>query len=347
MTTQAKKSKILNNKPVVVSRREKAEFTRSKHLSNSLLKAIEEQLIQQQQSLLFLNRRGSARIIACSNCGWRAVCPDCSLPITMHEDAFELRCHTCGYKQKAPISCPECNNIDIIYLGPGTKTLEKELNHFFPEARIARFDSDNLTHERLDKQIQHIKDGSIDIIIGTQILVKGFDMPKLSLVCVVDADSSLSFPDFTTEEKTYQLINQAIGRVGRGHVTGNTVVQTVDPTSKLLKQALSKDWNTFYQDQITDRKKHNFPPFTFLLKLECKRKSHASVIQAAQRLKSSIVTQFPDVTVLGPTPSFYEKQSGYFVWQLVIKSPHRSQLVAIISQLPNGWKYNIDPTHLL
>lgn len=344
---QAKGDTVKNNSPIIVSKKDKAEFTKSSYLSNTLINGIASQLELGQQSLLFLNRRGSARVVMCSACGWRASCPNCDLPLTLHEDSFEIRCHTCGYHQSAPLECPECSNVDILFVGPGTKALEKNLTELFPSAKIARFDSDNLTHERLDKQLSAIKEGTIDIIIGTQVLVKGFDIPKLGLVGIVDADASLSFPDFSTEEKTFQLINQAIGRAGRGHVTGNVIVQTLDPTSELLKQALESNWDDFMADQLAFRKQHNFPPFTFVLKLECQRKSRASAQTSANKLKEKILTAFPDVTVLGPTPSFYEKQSGSYSWQLILKSPLRSRLLQIIESLPSGWKHNIDPTHLL
>jgi primosomal protein N' (replication factor Y) len=331
----------------IVSRQHKQEFTTSKYLSTTLIHEITQQLKKRQQSLLFLNRRGSARVVVCSNCGWRAVCPKCDLPVTLHEDSFTLRCHTCGYNQPAPTQCPDCSNVDILYLSPGTKGLEKELSRLFPGATIARFDSDNLTNERLDKQLDAIKSGYIDIIVGTQILVKGFDITNLSLVGIIDADATLSFPDFSTEEQTFQLITQAIGRVGRGHVNGTIVLQAFDSTNPLLHQALTKDWQTFYDTQLALRKAHNFPPFTFLLQLECRRKNRQSAQKAAASLRHILETFHSDITILGPTPSYREKQNGYYSWQLVIKSLSRSTLITIIEALPSGWKYNIDPSHLL
>ncbi len=334
-------------KPVVVNKRDKSEFTKSPFLSNSLLTLIKEQLTKKQQSLLFLNRRGSARVIACNKCGWRALCPNCELPLTLHEDIFTIRCHTCGYQSTPPTQCPECDNLDIVFFGPGTKALEKELHKLFPDASVLRFDGDNLTHERLDKHLSSIQDGKVDIIIGTQILVKGFDIPRLGLVGIVDADASLSFPDFSTEENTYQLVSQAMGRVGRGHVDGNIVVQTIEPESPVLQQAIKRDWQFFYESQLSMRQAHNFPPFTFLLKLECSRKQRKSAETAANKLKKILEEKDAKITILGPTPSFREKNQNGYTWQLVIKSPFRSELLKIIKELPSGWKYDIDPTHLL
>lgn len=347
MTEIANQDKTTEVQKLVISRQDQSEFTRSSLLSTSLINEIRRQLQAGQQSLLFLNRRGSAKVIACNQCSWRAMCPTCDLPLTFHEDTFVMRCHTCGYNTKAPTRCPDCGNTDIVFYGPGTKTIQKEVTKLFPEARVARFDSDNLTHERLGKNLNLIQSGEIDIIIGTQILVKGFDIPKLGLVGIVDADASLTFPDFATEEKTYQLISQAAGRVGRGHLPGVVIMQSLQPKSPLIKQAMARDWNNFYKNQLEIRKKHVFPPYTFLLKLECSRKRRDSASTAAQKLKAILASHHQDVTILGPTPAFKEKIGSQYTWQLVIKSPRRSTLLNIIDNLPSGWHYDIDPTHLL
>lgn len=347
MTDSAKTSTTNRVDTKVVNRKDKLEFGTSPHISNTLLNEITTQLSKKQQSLLFLNRRGSARVIACNNCGWRALCPNCELPLTLHEDIFALQCHTCGYRTNVPTQCPECNNLDIIFYGPGTKAVEKEIQRIFPEAKVARFDGDNLTHERLDKHFDAVQQGTIDIIIGTQILIKGFDIPQLGLVGIIDADSSLSFPDFRTEEQSYQVISQASGRVGRGHVQGTVVVQTLTPDSPLLMSALNKDWESFYSQQLQTRKLHHFPPFTFLLKLECLRKRQESAASNAAKLKKHLSDTHPAVQVLGPAPAFRERQQQMYSWQLVIKSTRRSTLLEIIADLPSGWKYDIDPTHLL
>lgn len=331
----------------LVNKVDKKEFTKSSILSNTLILQIKQQLEKNQQSLLFLNRRGSAKIIICTECSWRKLCPNCDLPMTLHEDSFLVMCHTCGKKESAPICCKECNNPNIIYLGPGTKSVEKEINNLFPEASIARFDGDNKVAEKLDKHTKSIVNGSIDIIIGTQVLVKGFDIPKLGLVGIIDADSSLSFPDFSAEERTFQLISQAIGRVGRGHTRGVVVLQSFQPKSAIIKQSTSKDWECFYAEQLSQRKSHNFPPFTFLLKLECSRKKQQSVKIASNKLVDQLNSQFQNITILGPSPAFKEKRGGEFTWQVIVKSSRRSILVDIINKLPSGWKYDIDPTQLL
>ncbi len=347
MTELATTTNTAKTQTKIINKQNKAEFALSSFLSTSMIKAIKQQLKKGNQSLLFLNRRGSAKVIACTQCGWRALCPNCELPLTFHADKYTMRCHTCGKTIKALTACPECSNSDIVYYGPGTKKIESEVRKLFPDAKIARFDGDNPSQERLDKKLADIQNNQFDIIIGTQVLIKGFDIPCLGLVGIIDADTTLSFPDFATEEKTYQMLSQTIGRVGRGHTTGSVIIQTLYPDSQLLKQVIDKDWQSFYAIQIKQRKKHRFPPFTFLLKLECSRKKYNSVVSATTKLKAQIIKKYPSVSLLGPSPAFKEKQGGVYTWQIIIKSPRRSLLLKIIEELPSGWNYDIDPTHLL
>lgn len=347
MMKLATPNKAKSNKLLLINKRDKEEFVQSSFLSNTLIKELHKQLKTNQQSLLFLNRRGSAKIVACTECGWRDLCPSCELPLTFHEDKFIMRCHTCGRSKKAPTSCPDCSNTNIIYSGPGTKKVENEIRKLFPYAVIARFDKDNLTQDRLDKKLVDIQDNKIDIIVGTQVLIKGFDIPNLGLVGVLDADSSLSFPDFTTDEKTYQILAQTIGRVGRGHTDSVVVIQTLQPQSKLISHVTTKSWEKFYNQQIKARQEHKFPPFTFLLKLECSKKKYENVINATTTLKTLLLNKYPNITILGPSPAFKEKRGGMYTWQLIVRSSRRSVLIQIIKGLPSGWKYDIDPTHLL
>lgn len=331
----------------IIDKRDRSEFTRSDSISTSLLHAIEDQLKKEQQSLIFINRRGSARVVACRQCGWRSLCPLCDLPLILHEDTFTLRCHTCGFTTKPVSSCPTCNNSEIIYSSPGTKGIEKEIKKMLPNAMVARFDGDNLTDERIDKKFADINSGKVDILIGTQVLVKGFDLPRLGLVGIIDADSNLSMPDFSTEERTYQLIRQATGRVNRGHIPGTVIIQSLHPNSPLITQAASKNWPEFYASQIEARRDHKFPPFVFLLKLQCTRKKRDAALAAAQHLKNTLAHDYPNVQILGPAPASKEKAFSSYTWQIVVKSKDRSRLVRIVEELPSGWKYDLDPSHLL
>ncbi len=347
MLKLANKNNHAKVKKIIINKLDKTEFTSSKILSSSLINLINLNLKSNNQILLFLNRRGSSKLIACINCGWRAICKNCDLNLTFHKDKFKLICHTCGFNSNVPAFCPDCKNPDIIFSGPGTKSVEAEIKKLFPHVNVNRFDSDNLTADRLDTKLKAIINGKIDIIIGTQILVKGLDIPRLGLVGIVDADASMVFPDFATEEKTYQLLSQAIGRVGRGHLPGTVLIQSMSPSSVLLTQSITKNWDDFYSSQLKQRKQHNFPPYTFLLKLECSRKQRKSAISATENLKTNLVNKYPTITVLGPVPNFQERHKATYTWQLVIKSPRRSILLRIITNLPSGWRYYLDPSHLL
>jgi primosomal protein N' (replication factor Y) (superfamily II helicase) len=347
MNSPAVKSASHQVKTSVIAANNKTQFNRNHYLSDKLLKAIEARLSRGEQSLMFLNRRGTARLVLCQNCSWQALCPNCDLPLTYHGDGFVMRCHTCGYKASAPTKCPVCASTDIIYKSMGTKAVVEALQKLFPNARIQRFDSDSKKAERLEQHYKAIKAGDIDILVGTQILVKGLDLPKLSLVGVISADHSLSFPDYTAEERAFQQLSQILGRVGRGHIEGEAIIQTFRPDSLAIGAAIGKSWDIFYESQIKERQKFMFPPFCYLLKLTCTRKSINSARSAAVKLHQDLNKLPLKMQVIGPTPSFYEKSAKGFTWQLVIKSKNRSELLEVIKNLPSGWSFDIDPEDLL
>ncbi len=340
-------TKPVKRNVTTVDLKDAGQFTRSSHLSLPLVAAITQSLERHEQSMLYLNRRGTARVAFCPSCGWQALCPHCDLPLVYHGDDHRLRCHTCGYSQPAIVTCPSCGNTDLAFRTFGTKAIVDEVHRLFPEARIKRFDTDNIKSERLEKQYGSLANGDVDIIIGTQMIAKGLDLPLLSTLGIILADASLYLPDFTSEERTYQLLNQVMGRVGRGHVASHVIVQTYNPTSPLLQAALEDDWSTFYNSEITERKKYFFPPFSYLLKLTTSRKSSLAAEQAAERLQHTLTAQFKTVVVDGPAPAFRERVAGSFVWQLVVRSRQRTVLLEIIAMLPNGWTYDIDPADLM
>lgn len=323
-------------------------FCRNPAISDLLLDHIQTSLKNKQQVLLFLNRRGTARLALCQNCGWHAACPNCDIALTYHNDTHQLKCHTCGYVQPAVTSCPECKSTDISYRSIGTKMIEQQITQLFPDARTQRFDSDNLKSERLEQQYQAIHAGDIDILIGTQLLIKGLDLPLLGVVGILAADSSLYFPDYNAEEQTFQMLSQAMGRVGRGHTsTSNVVVQTYNPDNKTLLASVKNDWQLFYSQQIAERKQFGFPPFTYLLKISCKRKTSQSAEKVISALADKLATEHPTLTIVGPAARFIEKSQGYFYWQLLIKSPQRSQLLEVVKLLPGGFTYDLDPSSTL
>lgn len=331
----------------MVDMRERGLFSRSQLLSDSLLAHIAESMKRGEQSLLYLNRRGTANVILCNACGWQSLCPNCDLSLTYHGDEHALRCHVCGHTTNAPTSCPVCKNTEILFKSIGTKAVVVVLEKLFPAARIQRFDTDAKKSERLEQHLDALVGGSADIIVGTQMIGKGLDLPKLSVVGIINADSSLLIPDHTAAEKTYQQISQVVGRVGRGHRSGTVVVQTYDPQNTTLLAAVHRDWSNFYSAEIQERKLFKFPPFTYLLKLRCLRATSASAEKASTALATEIAKSFPGVTIEGPAPSFHPRERTKYSWQLLIKAPHRQTLVDIIQKLPSGWTYDIDPTNLL
>lgn len=335
-----------------VDLRDKKLFSRHRYLSDQLLSAIEQRLDNGEQSLIFLNRRGSFRTILCQACGWQAMCPRCDLPLTYHSDKHHMRCHTCGFHVSPPYACPQCGSDDIIYRSLGTKALVEVLQSFFPEALIRRFDTDNLAEDRLDRHFDAVKAGEVDILVGTQMLGKGLDLPKLSLVGIVNADTSLSTPDFSASERSYQLLHQAIGRVGRGHQlasgSGEVIAQSFQPDNPILAAALNQDWSKMYEHELSERRRFGFPPFCFLLKITVSRKTVSAAESYVSKLHTAVRNLPLKLKVDEPTPSFYERSHGRYNWQLIIRAKDRSQLLKAIKSLPAGdYVYDLDPLNLL
>lgn len=332
---------------IVVNNRDRQLFSKSSFLSDQLLSSVQDMLDDNLQSLIFLNRRGTARMAICENCGWQSTCKKCDIGLVYHGDSHKMICHTCGHTETPPNTCQECGSASISFKSHGTKSIEKEIKKHFPSAKTMRFDSDNKTKERIDTNFTLVKDGSVDILIGTQVIGKGLHLPKLGLVGVPFADTGLSIPDFTSEEKAYQLLHQVLGRVGRTKVKTKTIIQTYTPEKRLLGFALKNDWQGFYESQLLERKKYNYPPFCYLLQLSCRKKTKAGVKNSAQKLATEIRSSHQNLTVTGPSPRFHEKTNDAYNWHIVIRSKNRSNLTNIIKELPSGWKYNIDPVNLL
>ena len=339
-----------NNGPIkkeIIDIKDKAMFTKSMLLSDRLIGCIETALKDGEQCLLYLNRRGTSRIILCENCGWQSLCPNCDTPLVYHGDDHEAKCHICGYKERPSSNCPECLSSKIIFKGYGTKTLMTEVNKLFPEANIRRFDTDNSKKDSLEQNYYSVKSGETDIIVGTQTLIKGLDLPKLSVVGVVVAESSLSFPDYTATETTYQQINQVLGRIGRGHRKGIAIIQAYNPKNKAILDATKLDFEDFYNSEIKERDAYKYPPFSQILKLTCLKSSKKVAENFSNKLVDEIKNSKVNVEISGPVPSFYAKVDKKFQYQLIIRAKLRSELIKVIKILPSGWNYDIDPINLL
>jgi primosomal protein N' (replication factor Y) len=259
-------------------------------------------------------------------------------------------CHGCGFKTSPPHQCPSCKSPDVIYKSAGTKAVADTLLNMFPNHRIARFDGDNKGDERFEKQYKAVHDGQVDIIVGTQIVAKGLDLPKLGMVGLITAETSLYLPDYTADERTFQLIYQLLGRVGRGHsqLAAKAIIQTYQPDNEVIKSAIRRDWPSFYKSALTERKAYRFPPYSYNLKLVCRRRTTNGAHSAGQKLFDTLLNKnIKGVQLIGPMPSFHYKRAGVYYWQIIAKSKDRSSLVELTKSVPANWSIDLDPTHLL
>ena len=331
----------------LIDMRSKTNFKRNFILSNQLLSAISHSLDHHQQVLIFHNRRGSTSATLCKTCSWLAECPHCHIPLTLHHDHFQLRCHSCNHTQAIPTHCPQCNSAEIEHRGIGTKLIEAELTRLFPQATVRRFDADTPTDENVANSYDQLRDGTIDILIGTQVIAKGLNLPNLTTVGIIQADTGLFLPDFVASERTFQLLTQVIGRVGRNAQATQVIIQTYQPDHPSIKLALTQDYLQFYQQEIALRRAHHYPPFCFLLKLTISYKTEAVAIKHAQALARELRHRFTNIEIIGPSPSFYEQRGAKFYWQIIVKSTKRSVLQQIVADLPPNWQFDLDSSSLI
>ena len=340
----------------VIDLKDHSDFTKSRILSNQLIESIKASLANHTQSMLFHNRRGTAPMTICDKCGWQALCPNCFLPLVLHADAFQMRCHTCARNFPVPTACPECKNASIHHNGFGTKLIEDELHRLFPSAKIARFDMDTDDDLKLTKIYDEVYRGDYDIIVGTQMIAKGFDFPRLTTLGIVQADAGLSLPDFSSEERTFQLVTQVIGRAKRGHQNSNIFIQSFQPDHPIISLASQSDYASFYNYLVQKRQQSKLPPYSFLLKLSVTYKTEAATVKNIRTLYKKVIQtakqlQIPEnrIVVSPPMPAFHERTSTGYTWQLVIKAKSRQNLLDIFDHLPknNYLHYDFDPISLL
>lgn len=340
----------------VIDLKDHSDFTKSRILSNQLIESIKASLANHTQSMLFHNRRGTAPMTICDKCGWQALCPNCFLPLVLHADAFQMRCHTCARNFPVPTACPECKNASIHHKGFGTKLIEDELHRLFPSAKIARFDMDTDDDLKLTKIYDEVYRGDYDIIVGTQMIAKGFDFPRLTTLGIVQADAGLSLPDFSSEERTFQLITQVIGRAKRGHQNSNIFIQSFQPDHPIISLASQSDYASFYNYLVQKRQQSKLPPYSFLLKLSVTYKTETATVKNIRTLYKKVIQtakqlQIPEnrIVVSPPMPAFHERTSTGYTWQLIIKAKSRQNLLDIFDHLPknNYLHYDFDPISLL
>ncbi|MDO4741793.1 MAG: primosomal protein N' [Candidatus Saccharibacteria bacterium] len=330
----------------IVDLRDKGSFTKNRYFSNDLIRSIRENLENGQQTLIFHNRRGTAPLTICEHCGEEIDCPNCLLPLTLHADSYELYCHTCGFRQKVPVRCPKCGASELRYHGFGTKLLENELNSLFPKAIIRRFDADNKKGESLAATYAEVYDGDVDILVGTQTLAKGLDLPRLATVGVVQADAGLALPDFSSEERTFQLLTQVFGRVGRGHTDkAEVIIQTFRPDHPVITYARTLSYENFSNYLLDKRRKSGFPPFYFIAKAEVTMKTEKNVIKKVNEAVGLLSNS--GLIISPPLPAFHEREGKGYTWQIILRAKSRRSLLVALAKLDKHFRVTLDPPSLL
>ena len=335
----------------VVDLRQELKAGNRSLFSRSLLRAMAKAVTNEEQVILFLNRRGAATFIQCRSCGFVLRCKRCEVALTYHLAQDVLVCHQCNYRTSVPQICPQCLSRRIKFLGIGTQKLEQETGFTFPQARLLRWDRDvtqrRYSHEEI---LGKFRAHEADILIGTQMIAKGLDLPLVTLVGVISADTGLNLPDFRAGERTFQLLSQVAGRAGRGSLGGQVIIQTYSPEHYAIKAAAKHDYAFFYDKEITYRRQLHNPPFSQLASLVYSHTNEALCQREAGRMKRLLIEErdsrgIADLSLIGPAPAFIRKLRGRFHWQIILRG---SGLSAFLSQVPfpQGWTVDIDPVGL-
>ena len=335
----------------VVDMREELKTGNRSIFSRKLQLSLEQVLDNSHQAILLLNRRGAATYVFCRDCGHSLRCPRCDLPLTYHTQSGDLNCHTCGYKRQMPSKCPRCGSTRIRQYGIGTETVEKALQDMFPQVRTLRWDADTSRSKGAsDIILSHFQRHQADVLVGTQMLAKGHDLPLVTLVGVVLADVGLNFPDYRASERTFQLLTQVAGRAGRSALGGEVILQTFQPEHVAIRMAANHDFDGFFQQELESRRQLSYPPFVTLVRLEVNDLQPDTASHKAEAMESRIahlVSQGRDRTlqIVGPVPPFFAKRAGKYRWQILLKGKEPER---ILEQLDlEGWRVEINPPSLL
>lgn len=331
----------------LVDMREEHKSGNHGFLSRSLLKGLEEALQRKEQAILFLNRRGSSTLVLCKGCGYVLRCKRCFVAFTYHAQGDFLLCHQCNLKLPMMQQCPKCGKVNMRFRGMGTEGLERDIREAFPSVRTLRWDSDTVKtkggHEEI---LASFRSHEADILIGTQMIAKGLDLPLVTLVGIVMADQGLQLPHYKASERVFQLLCQAAGRAGRGVKEGKVIIQTYNPRHYAVYMASRQDYESFYERELSFRRQYSYPPFLRMASLTFTYSNQEKCMRETQRLKkeleAEIVTKgLKNIAVAGPSPSFPEKVRGRYYWNLMIKGEDPAFLINNI-RLPKGWVVDID-----
>jgi len=337
----------------VVDLRDELKAGNRSLFSRSLSQAIAKAVRSREQVILFLNRRGAATFIQCRNCGFVLRCKRCEVALTYHSAEDVLVCHQCNHRIPVPQVCPRCLSRRIKFLGIGTQKLEQEASYTFPQAKLLRWDSDVTKRKKTSHReiLGKFRAHEADILIGTQMIAKGLDLPLITLVGIVSADTGLNLPDFRAGERTFQLLSQVTGRAGRGTLGGQVIIQTYSPEHYAIQAAAKHDYASFYEQEIAYRRQLHNPPFSRLASLIYTHTNDALCQREVERMKRLLIEEIDSIglagfSLIGPAPAFIHRLRGRFRWQLILRG---SDLSAFLSQIPipQGWAVDIDPVGLV
>ena len=319
--------------------------------SRKLQDALAETLAKSQQVILFLNRRGSATYIFCRDCGYVLRCPRCDFPLTFHADENALLCHTCNYRRLVPKKCPQCGSAAIRQYGTGTEKVETDLLQLFPQARTLRYDYETTRQKGAhDLLLAHFYNHHADVLIGTQMLAKGLDLPLVTLVGIILADVGLNLPDYRAGERAFQVLTQVAGRAGRSPLGGQVVLQTFQPEHYAIQAAASHDYTGFYRQELAYRQRLGYPPFSHLARLEYRNANLEEAETAARSMAAKVQIWieeggFTATDIIGPVPCYFTKLASLYRWQIILRGPN---VTAVLHGKPLGdWRVEIDSPSLL
>ncbi len=334
----------------IVDMRQELQSGNRSIFSREMQSAIQHVLDTQQQAILFLNRRGSATYVFCRSCGYVVKCPRDDKPLTYHRGSNQLMCHTCGYRRQVPKRCPQCGGRQIRQLGTGTEKVEQMVREHFPEARTLRWDAETTRKKGAhDRILTQFTNQQADILIGTQMLAKGLDLPLVTLVGVILAEVGLNLPDYRATERTFQVLTQVAGRAGRSPLGGRVILQTYEPGNYAIQTAAHHDYAGFYEQEIAYRRELRYPPFTRLVRLEYRhhdpRQAEETAQQTAGVLRGWIRSEESSIEIIGPVPCFFSRLYGRYRWQIILRGVDPTRILRD-RQLPD-WIVEVDPPSLL
>ncbi|MFN8418436.1 MAG: primosomal protein N' [Anaerolineae bacterium] len=336
----------------IVDMRQELRAGNRSMFSRSLRHQLTATLQRGEQAMLFLNRRGSATFVLCRDCGYVARCPRCEMTLTYHQAGAALVCHSCGYTQPQSELCPNCGSQRIRYFGAGTATVEEAVIKEFAPARVLRWDRDTTqargAHEQL---LERFATGEADVLVGTQMIVKGLDLPRVTLVGVVLADTALGLPDYRSGERTFQLLTQAAGRAGRSNLPSQVIFQTYQPEHYAIQAASTHDYETFFEQELHYRRDLGYPPYRRLVRFSFRDtnalKAQQEAEHATELLRQHIKQHNMTVTdLIGPAPAFFGKMEDTYTWHLIVRTTDLTRLLTDLS-VRNSWIIDVDPTSLL